>query len=124
VRIPEGTDIDRPLRVAVAAALDRKAEDLEVLALSELSSFTDHFVICHGNSARQVQAISDHVEEKLREIRVRPGHIEGYAGGEWILMDYVDFVIHIFSREKRRFYRLEKLWSDAPRLSLDGKAAG
>jgi ribosome-associated protein len=108
----------------VAAALDRKAEDLEVLELKDLSSITDHFVICHGNSTRQVQAISDHIEEKLREIRVRPGHVEGYAGGEWILMDYVDLVVHIFTRDKRRFYRLEKLWSDAPRLDLDGKAAG
>ncbi len=103
------------------AALDKKAEDVAILDLKALTSFTDYFVVCHGLSGRQVQAISDRVEEKLKETRLRPGHIEGYAGGEWILMDYLDFVVHIFTQEKRKYYALERLWADAPRVRLDTK---
>ena len=100
----------------VDAALDKKAEDVAVLDLQERGSITDYFVVCHGRSSRQVQAISDRVEERLKEARLRPGHVEGYDAGEWILMDYGDFVVHIFTEEKRDFYDLERLWSDAPRL--------
>ncbi len=103
------------------AALDKKAEDVAILDLKALTSFTDYFVVCHGLSGRQVQAISDRVEEKLKETRRRPAHIEGHAGGEWILMDYLDFVVHIFTEEKRKYYALERLWSDAPRVRLDTK---
>lgn len=100
------------------AALDKKAEDVQVLDLKELASITDYFVVCHGRSSRQVQAISDQVEETLKKAKVRPDHIEGYASGEWILMDYVDFVVHIFTEDKRGYYDLERLWSDAPRLAI------
>ena len=102
----------------VDAALDKKAENVTVLDLQELGSITDYFIVCHGRSGRQVQAISDRVEERLREAGIRPGHIEGYAAGEWVLMDYVDFVVHIFIEEKRGFYDLERLWSDAPRVKV------
>jgi len=102
----------------VDAALDKKAEDVAVLDLTDLGSITDYFIVCHGRSSRQAQAISDRVEEKLREAKVRPGHIEGYEAGEWILMDYVDFVVHVFTQDKREYYDLERLWSDAPRLEL------
>jgi ribosome-associated protein len=104
------------LTVVVEAALDKKAEDVTVLDLTEFGSITDYFIVCHGRSARQVQAIADQVGAKLKAAGVRPGHIEGYKAGEWILMDYVDFVVHIFTGEKRDYYDLERLWSDAPRL--------
>ena len=109
---------DPILTLVVDAALDKKAENVKVLDLQELGSITDYFVVCHGRSGRQVQAISDHIEEKLRDAGVRPGHLEGYQAGEWILMDYVDFVIHIFTEEKRGFFDLERLWSDAPRVKV------
>ena len=108
------------MALAVEAALDRKAADVAVLDLMELGSITDYFVVCHGRSSRQVQAIADRIEEWLKQRRIRPAHVEGYSAGEWILMDYGDFVVHVFTQEKREYYALEKLWSDAPRLSLDG----
>jgi ribosome-associated protein len=102
----------------VGAALDKKAEGTAVLSLTEVSTITDHFIICHGRSGRQVQAIADRIEEILKRGGHLPSHIEGYAAGEWILMDYGDFVVHVFTEERRRFYDLEKLWSDAPRLDV------
>lgn len=106
------------------AALDRKAEGIALLDLSQLGSITDYFLLCHGRSSRQVQAIADRIEERLKEAAgVRPGHIEGYAKGEWILMDYVDFVVHIFSEERRNYYDLDRLWSDAPRVPIDSAPA-
>ena len=104
------------LERAVAAALDKKARDLVVLDLRGLSDVTDYFLICHGTSTRQVQSISNSIEEALREMKRRPKHIEGYTRGEWVLMDYIDLVVHVFVEEKRLYYALEKLWSDAPRL--------
>ena len=116
--IPETPPIpvDTPTRVreAVAAAEDRKAVDLRVLHLEKISDFTDYFLICSGTSERQVQAIADSVQEKMREGRVRPLHVEGYNRGQWVLLDYGDFVVHIFQDEPRRFYSLERLWGDAP----------
>ncbi len=97
-----------------------------VLDLRGLSDFTDHFVVCHGTSDRHVQAISSAIEERLgQELRVFPGHVEGRRVSEWILMDYIDFVVHVFVAEKRAFYALERLWGDAPRLDLpaEGEAA-
>lgn len=86
-----------------------------------LCDFTDSFVICHGSSTRQVLAISDAVEERLaKELGREPKHVEGRRLGEWVLMDYLDFVVHIFIDDKRRFYSLERLWGDAPRVDLDG----
>ncbi len=110
------------LPVVVDAILDRKGEDVAVLDMMGCSSITDYFIVCHGRSTRQVQAISDRVEEKLKkEVKVRPAHVEGYSGGEWILLDYIDFVVHVFTEEKRKYYELERLWSDAPLVSLDGR---
>jgi ribosome-associated protein len=91
-----------------------------VLDLRRLSDVTDYFMICHGTSDRQVLAIADAIEDSLRSaLRLRPGHVEGRRHGDWVLMDYIDFVVHVFVEEKREFYRLESLWGDAPRLSLD-----
>lgn len=107
------------LAASIEAARDKKAEDLVILDLRGLSDVTDHFVICHGSSDRQVLAIAESIEEILtRSFRLKPSHVEGRRTSEWILMDYIDFVVHIFVEEKRSFYRLESLWGDAPRLEL------
>jgi ribosome-associated protein len=116
--------VDTPTRVreAVAAAEDRKAVDLRVLHLERVSDFTDYFLICSGTSERQVQAIADAVQERMREEHVRPLHVEGYNRGQWVLLDYGDFVVHIFQDEPRRFYSLERLWGDAPDVTNDFRA--
>ena len=100
------------------AALDHKAVDLVILEVKNLSSFTDYFVICSGNSDRQVQAIAAHIEEKLGEGKIRPLSVEGKREGRWVLLDYGDVVIHVFYQPVREFYDLERLWSDAPRIEL------
>ncbi len=102
------------VRAAVEAALDRKAEDVRVLELAEASDFTDFFVICSGNSERQVQAVAEAIERSLRDFGEKPLHLEGMTQGHWVLMDYSDLVVHVFEVEKRDFYRLERLWADAP----------
>ena len=110
------------VREAVAAAEDRKAVDVKVLHLGEVSDFTDYFLICSGTNERQVQAIADHVEERLREERVRPLHVEGYNRGQWVLLDYGDLVVHVFQEQTRGFYALERLWADAPDVTQDFRA--
>jgi ribosome-associated protein len=107
------------VREAVAAADDRKAIDLKVLHLQKISDITDYFLICSGSSERQVQAIADAVQEKLREERVRPLHVEGYNRAQWVLLDFGDFVVHVFQEEPRRFYSLERLWGDAPDVTAE-----
>jgi len=102
------------VREAVAAAEDRKAIDLKVLHLEKVSDFTDYFLICSGGSERQVQAVADAVQERLRGEHARPLHVEGYNRGQWVLLDYGDLVVHVFQEEPRRFYALERLWGDAP----------
>jgi ribosome-associated protein len=103
---------------AVEAARDKKAEDLLVLDLRALDSFTDFFVICSGHNTRQVQAIADAVEDGLRKEQVRPAHVEGFARAEWVLLDYFDFVVHVFNSQRREFYALERLWGSAERAVL------
>ena len=100
------------------ALLDRKAIDLVILEVKDLSSFTDYFLICSGNSDRQVQAIAAHVEEKLGKEGLRTLGMEGKREGRWVLLDYGDVVIHVFYHPVREFYDLERLWSEAPRLEL------
>src|SRR5262249_60673914 len=107
------------VRAAVAAAEDRQAIDLKVLHLGEISGFTDYFLICSGTNERQVQAIADAVEERLRAERVRPLHVEGYNRAQWVLLDYGDLIVHVFQEQPRSFYALERLWSDAPDVSGD-----
>ncbi len=106
------------LKLAVEAGLDKKAEGVCVLDLRELCSFTDFFLIAQGNSSRQNAAISDEIEARLKAAGSRPLRVEGRAAGEWVLMDYGDFLVHVFSPKSREFYSLEKLWGDAPRLDL------
>ncbi len=104
------------LKIALKAADDKKASDLVVLDITEIASFANYFLICSGDSSRQIQAIADEVEQKLRTFGLRPSHIEGYRNAEWILMDYFDIVVHIFSKKARAFYDLERLWRDGKRL--------
>jgi ribosome-associated protein len=102
---------------AISACLDKKAEELTLLQLDKTSgAFTDYFVICSGTNPRQIQAISDEVELRLKRAGVYPHNIEGYKQAEWVLLDYVDFVIHIFSEASRRYYDLERLWKSAKKL--------
>jgi ribosome-associated protein len=112
------SNLDPMVRAAVEAARDKKAEDIVVLDLRGLASFTDYFLICSGASNRQLETISDEVEEKLRASKRKPSHVEGYPKGEWILMDYVDFVVHVFTPRSRAHYDLERLWGDAKRLAV------
>jgi ribosome-associated protein len=107
-------DIPERVKAAVAAALDKKAIDLKVLELGAVTDFTDYFVVAAGSSERQVVAIAEAVEERLRPQGVRPLSTEGLRGGEWVLLDYGDFLVHVFTEERRRHYGLERLWSDAP----------
>jgi ribosome-associated protein len=118
---PKTTLLDTATRVreAVAAADDRKAIDLKVLQLEKISDFTDYFILCSGTSERQVQAIADAIDERLRAEKVRPLHVEGYNRGQWVLLDYGDLVVHIFQEDTRRFYSLERLWGDAPDRTAD-----
>ena len=116
------SDIASKVRIAVAAADDRKAIDLKVLHLEKVTDFTDYFLICSGTSERQVQAIADSVLERLREEKVRPLHMEGYNRGQWVLLDYGDFVVHVFQEEQRKFYALERLWGDAPDVTAQLRA--
>ena len=108
---------------AVAAALDKKATDVVVLDLRHTPAFTDFFVLCSGQNQRQVRAIADNVEEALRAIKIRPAHVEGYDRSEWVLMDFFNFIVHVFSPDTRAFYGLERLWGDAERIDVSDEPA-
>src|ERR1700727_2520022 len=110
---------------AIQACLEKKAEELTILELEKGSgAFTDYFVLCSATNPRQVQAIADDVELRLKSAGLRPNQVEGYKQAEWVLIDYVDFVVHVFSEKARKFYDLERLWKTAKRLEpADLKAA-
>jgi ribosome-associated protein len=108
------------LKIALKAADDKKAHDLVALDISGIASFADHFIVCTGDSSRQMQAIADEVEERLKACGIRPSHVEGYQNAEWILMDYIDLVVHIFSKNARIYYDLERLWRDGKKLDVEG----
>ena len=103
---------------AARAADDKKAQDLVVLDLRKAAGFTDYFVICSGGNPRQIRAIADSVMESLAAEGARPAHVEGYDRSEWILIDYFDFIVHIFAPETRQFYGLERLWGSAERVEV------
>src|SRR5215471_8258088 len=104
--------------VAVGAVENKKGENLAILAMDRASgAFTDYFVVCTGTNPRQIQAISDEIEHRLSQDGIRPNSVEGYNQAEWVLLDYVDFVVHIFSERARKFYDLERLWKSAARLT-------
>ncbi len=108
---------------AVRAAADKKAEQLTLLDLRKAAGFTDFFVIATGANTRQIRAIAEAVEEALAKLHVKPAHTEGYARTEWILLDYFDFVVHVFSAETRAFYGLERLWGSATAIDLSSLLA-
>jgi len=111
------TELTKQVSEAITACLDKKAEDLTLLELEQGSgAFTDYFVICSGSNPRQIQAISDEVELRLKHAGLYPNNIEGYRQAEWVLIDCVDFVVHIFSESARRYYDLERLWKSAKKL--------
>ena len=112
--------LPRAVAGAVRAARDKKAFDVVVLDLRKAGGFTDYFVICSGQNPRQIQAISDAVEDTLKkELHERPALVEGIERSEWVLLDYFNFVVHVFSRECRAFYALERLWGNAVRYDIE-----
>jgi len=111
---------DPEVQLAARTASDRKARDIVGLDLRDVASSTDYFLICTGNNPRHVQSIADSVEEDLRKSGRRPLHTEGYSAAEWILLDYGDFIVHVFNPTSRKFYDLERLWRDARRIELPG----
>lgn len=113
-RTTPALDTRTAVREAVAAALDTKAEDVRVLHLAPVTDFVDWFVIASGLNDRQVKACSDKIEERLRDNGLRPLHVEGQTAAQWVLLDYGDFLVHVFLEERRRYYALERLWRDAP----------
>jgi ribosome-associated protein len=106
--------------VAVSAAADKQALDLVVLDLRKAAGFTDYFIMCSGSNPRQIRAIADGVLAALAADGVKPAHMEGYERSEWVLLDYFDFVVHVFAPETRVFYGLERLWGNAERIDPEG----
>lgn len=105
---------------AARTALSKKATDVVILDVRKATAFTDYFVLASGASQKQLLAIVDAVEETLRADGLRPTHVEGYPRAEWILLDYSDFVVHVFTPRSRTFYDLERLWGGAPRVEVSG----
>ena len=113
------SELDTEVQLAINCAAEKKAFDIVALDLREIASFAEIFVIASGANQRQVQAIADEITEQLKtRLRTRPVRIEGYGSAEWVLVDYGDFIVHIFNREAREFYDLARLWRDARRVEL------
>jgi ribosome-associated protein len=102
----------------ISTLLEKKAKDIVVLSVREISTFTDYFIICSGTSDRQVRAISSHIQESLKKAGLIPLGVEGEKEGKWILLDYDDVIVHVFLEAIRTFYDLERLWSEAPRIAV------
>jgi ribosome-associated protein len=119
----EATELDARILTALNAAAEKKAIDIVVLDLREIASFTDFFVITSGNNERQVQAISDEIFDNLKKTGRSAARVEGYKTAEWILLDYGDFVVHVFDEKARKFYDLERLWRESKRVELPPEIA-
>ncbi len=115
---PATSKLPKVIQVAVDAARDKKATGIVVLDLKKAGAFTDYFVICSAGNPRQVQAIADAVEDAIKGQKQRPSLVEGYARAEWVLLDYFDFVVHLFSKHARDFYGLDRLWGSATRIEF------
>ena len=113
-------EITEAVERAAELALERKAADVVALDLASIWGATDYFLLASGRSDVQVRAIADNIVEQLKKEEIRAEHIEGLQGGRWVLIDYIDFVVHVFHEEARHFYQLEVLWGDAPRLEFGG----
>jgi ribosome-associated protein len=122
-RTPKTPRLPAVIARVIAAAQDKKASDIVVLDLRKSDAFTDYFVICSAQNVRQVKAVADAIEERLRQSRRRPSHVEGYERAEWVLIDLFDFVVHVFTREARVFYSLDRLWGSAVRIEIPEPAA-
>lgn len=113
------SELDPEVKLAIACAAEKKAFDIVGLDLRNVASFTEYFIIASGANQRQVQAIADEITEQLKkQLQTRPVRIEGYNSAEWVLVDYGDFIVHIFNKEAREFYDLARLWRDARRVEL------
>ena len=125
-QVPSEQDagLDERMLAALHAASDKKAHDLMAIDLRAVASFTDFFLIGSAANTRQVQAIADEVVERLKKQGTRAARVEGYNSAEWVLIDYGDFIFHVFEDKARRFYDLERLWRDAARVALPGELAG
>jgi ribosome-associated protein len=121
-----GDDLDQRIVAAINAASEKKALNVVVLDLREIASFTDYFVIASGTNERQVQAISDEVYETLKKAGSPAARVEGYKTAEWILLDYGDFIVHVFEDKSRKFYDLERLWRESKRVDFppDARSEG
>ncbi len=111
--------LPKQVTLAIHAASDKQANDLAVLDLRKADGFTDFFLICSGNNAPQIRAIADGIRDALASEGVKPAHVEGYDRSEWVLLDYFDFIVHIFGKETRAFYGLERLWGNAEHIAID-----
>lgn len=114
----KATRLPKAIELAVRAAEDKKAQDILVLDLRNAHGFTDFFIICSGTNSRQIRAIADGVTDALSATGSKPAHIEGYDRSNWVLVDYFDFIVHVFSPETRAFYGLERLWGTAERVDI------
>jgi len=121
---PKAQRVPAQIEQAVRAAEDKKADDLLLLDLRKAAGFTDYFLICSGGNARQIRAIADAIREGLAVGGAKPSHVEGYDRAEWVLLDYFDFIVHIFARETRAFYSLERLWGNAERVEVPALRRG
>jgi ribosome-associated protein len=117
-------ELDARICTALRAASDKKALDPLVLDLREVANFTDYFIITSGANTRQVQAIADEAVEQLKKQGTRASRVEGYNTAEWVLVDYGDFILHVFEDKARKFYDLERLWRDAKRVQLPAELTG
>ena len=117
-RSATASSLSTELTLAITAALEKKATDVVVLDLRKASAFTDFFVICTAGNARQIEAIADAVQAALAGQGIKPALVEGRKRSEWVLIDYFDFIVHIFSPKTREFYALERLWGDAERVEV------
>lgn len=117
--VPVGEQLPDTVQSAARLALERKATDVVALDLRGISSATDHFVLASGSSDVQVRAIADHVIDELKKQGARPAHVEGLSAGSWVLIDYIDLVVHVFHHQARAFYQLETLWGDAPAVPFE-----
>lgn len=112
-------ELDAEVKLAVQCAIDKKATEMTILDLRQIASFTDFFIVASGSNQRQVQAIADEIKEQLKaQLDARLIRIEGYTTGEWILLDFGDFIFHVFDTKAREFYDLERLWRDAGKIAL------
>lgn len=105
------------VKLIVDTLEDKKAEDIKTIDIREISTLTDYFIFTHGNSRNQVKAMVDHVEEACTKAGIKPKYIEGYDGGTWVLMDYIDVVVQIFTKEEREYYDVERIWRDGKLLT-------